>query len=63
VTYLAGLYRIEEERGLRYPVFTVLTKEPGEILSKIHNRMPVILPEDAIDDWIKAGCRPRKNCV
>ena len=58
VTYLAGLYRIEEERGLRYPVFTVLTKEPGEILSKIHNRMPVILPEDAISDWIKPDADP-----
>ena len=58
VTYLAGLYRIEEERGLRYPVFTVLTKEPGEILSKIHNRMPVILPKDAIGDWIKPDADP-----
>lgn len=58
VTYLAGLYRIEEARGLRYPVFTVLTKEPGEILSKIHNRMPVILPEDAIGDWIKPDADP-----
>lgn len=58
VTYLAGLYRIEEARGLRYPVFTVLTREPGEILSKIHNRMPVILPEDAIGDWIKPDVDP-----
>ena len=58
VTYLAGLYRIEEARGMRYPVFTVLTKEPGEILSKIHNRMPVILPEDAIGDWIKPDADP-----
>ena len=58
MTYLAGLYRIEEERGLRYPVFTVLTREPGEILSKIHNRMPVILPEDAISDWIKPDADP-----
>lgn len=58
VTYLAGLYRIEEERDFKYPVFTVLTREPGEALAKIHNRMPVILPEEAIDDWIRPNADP-----
>lgn len=60
VTYLAGLYRIEEERDLKYPVFTVLTREPSTELAKIHNRMPVILPGDAIDDWIKPDADPEK---
>lgn len=58
VTYLAGLYRIEEERGLKYPVFTVLTREPCEALARIHDRMPVILPGDAIDDWINPDADP-----
>lgn len=58
MTCLAGLYRIEEEHGLKYPVFTVLTREPGEALSHIHNRMPVILPKDRIDDWIKPDADP-----
>lgn len=60
MTCLAGLYRIEEERDLKYPVFTILTREPGEALSHIHNRMPVILPEDRIDDWINPDADPEK---
>ena len=40
VTYLAGLYRIEEREEFRYPVFTVLTREPSEELRRIHDRMP-----------------------
>ena len=52
VTYLAGLYQLQEYRGLNYPVFTVLTREPSEELKKIHDRMPMVMPEDAIADWI-----------
>ncbi|MBQ7429382.1 MAG: SOS response-associated peptidase family protein [Butyrivibrio sp.] len=40
VTWLCGLYRIEDG----YPVFVVLTKEPTAELSKIHDRMPLMLP-------------------
>lgn len=66
VTYLAGLYRIEAERGLKYPVFTVLTKAPTEELRKLHDRMPLILPKDAIADWINPSADPDriiKNAV
>ena len=54
VTYLAGLYRIEDG----YPVFTVLTTEPTEELAQIHDRMPVIFPADVIDEWIRPGTEP-----
>lgn len=60
VTWLAGLYRIEEDRGIKYPVFTILTREPSVELSRIHNRMPVILPNNAIDDWISLSGDPEK---
>ncbi len=56
VTWLAGLYRIED--GL--PVFTVLTKEPTEELRRIHDRMPLIFPKDLIDDWIRPGTKPEE---
>ena len=46
--FLAGIYRIEQ--GI--PVFSILTKEPVESISSIHNRMPVILPEEIILDWL-----------
>jgi len=52
MTWLAGLYRLEEYRDLKYPVFAVLTREPVEELRRIHDRMPLILPSSAIDDWI-----------
>ncbi len=53
-TYLAGLYRMEN--GL--PVFVVLTRAPAGDLARIHDRMPVLLPEDALGDWIAPGGRP-----
>ncbi|MFQ5854445.1 MAG: SOS response-associated peptidase [Anaerolineae bacterium] len=31
---------------------TIITTTPNELLAPIHNRMPVILPRDAIDDWL-----------
>ena len=48
MTWLAGLYRLED--GL--PAFTVLTKEPTEELRRIHDRMPLVLPKEKIDAWI-----------
>ncbi len=53
ITWLAGLYRIEEYRGLKYPVFSVLTMEPADAVRRLHDRMPLILPSSAIDDWIR----------
>ena len=47
--YMAGLYRIEHETE---PVFTILTREPALNIAFIHDRMPVILPEDATCDWL-----------
>lgn len=58
VTYMAGLYHLEETRGLKYPAFAILTKEPTENLRKLHARMPVILSESQINDWINPDCAP-----
>ena len=54
-TWLCGLYRIEEG----YPVFVILTQEPTEELGKIHDRMPVMLPKDKIEQWINPTSNPR----
>lgn len=56
VTWLCGLYRIEDD----LPVFTVLTKAPTEELAQIHDRMPVILPGDKISDWINPSSTPEE---
>ena len=46
--YLAGIYRKEGTRA----TCTILTREPAESIAFIHNRMPVILPAEAIGDWL-----------
>ena len=56
MTWLCGLYRIEE--GL--PVFVILTREPGEEIRFIHDRMPLILPERLIGEWIRPDVRPEE---
>ena len=48
VTWLAGLYRMENG----FPYFTILTREPSDELARIHDRMPLILPENVLDEWI-----------
>jgi len=58
ITWLAGLYRFEELNGFRYPVFAVLTREPAATVRSIHDRMPLILPENAIDEWIAPDGKP-----
>ena len=55
VTFLAGLYRMETSKGISYPVFTVLTKDSAPDIYFIHDRMPVILPQTLIRDWIDPG--------
>ena len=51
LTLMAGIYRIED--GI--PHFAILTREPGEEIRFIHDRMPVILgPQDAAQ-WIRPG--------
>ena len=56
VTWLCGLYRIEN--GM--PVFVVLTREPGEEIRFIHDRMPLIMPDKLVNEWIRPGVRPEE---
>ena len=55
MTWLCGLYRIEEG----FPVFVILTREPGERIRFIHDRMPLILPERLVNEWIRPSANPR----
>lgn len=54
VTWLCGLYRIEDG----FPAFTVLTREPSDDVRRIHDRMPLILPEEMTDAWISPEQKP-----
>ena len=46
--FLAGIYRIEAGK----PMFTVLTRSAAEGIAFIHERMPVILSNEAAEDWL-----------
>lgn len=46
--YMAGLYRLTPAGAQ----FTILTRGAAPDIAFIHPRMPVILPRDALADWI-----------
>ena len=50
---MAGIYRFEGNQ----PVFSILTRTPPEQIAHIHDRMPVILPREALSDWLNPKYR------
>ena len=54
VTWLCGLYRFENEM----PVFVIITRDADEEIRFIHDRMPLIMPDELVDDWIKPDANP-----
>ena len=54
LTWLCGIYRLENN----YPHFVILTREPGDGIAFIHNRMPLILPDEAVNNWINPRYDP-----
>ena len=53
--YLAGIYRREGNQA----ACSILTREAAECVVRIPHRMPVILPAEAIPDWLN----PRYDAV
>lgn len=52
----AGLWEIWNSKdGSSILSCTIITTEPNELMKDIHNRMPVILPEDAYQRWLEPG--------
>lgn len=50
----AGLWAVrrDPESGERLASCTIVTTDPNPLLRRIHDRMPVILPEEAWDRWL-----------
>ena len=46
---LAGIWSPIHGEG---PTTAILTTTPNELVAPIHNRMPVILERDALDEWL-----------
>jgi putative SOS response-associated peptidase YedK len=45
ICYMAGLYKDRRIPGLKYPVFSILTRAPSQELAKLHDRMRLFCPE------------------
>jgi len=49
----AGLFSVwKDKEEKEFPSFTIITTTPNKLMSKIHNRMPVILPEKHFAEWL-----------
>jgi putative SOS response-associated peptidase YedK len=51
--FFAGIY--ESATEIRPGSFLVFTTAPNALMAEIHNRMPVILPDEAAKRWIAPG--------
>lgn len=52
--WLAGLYRMEA--GI--PAFVILTRQADDSLAWMHDRMPLMLPEEDVGQWINPETEP-----
>jgi putative SOS response-associated peptidase YedK len=58
---MAGLWDVWEGDGESIPCVTILTTEPNELMQPIHDRMPVVLPQEAESEWLSSGPDARKR--
>jgi putative SOS response-associated peptidase YedK len=49
---LAGLFQRAPAEAPGPPRFTILTTRPNAIVARVHDRMPVVLPQAHLDDWL-----------
>jgi putative SOS response-associated peptidase YedK len=55
----AGLYESWRPSADEWErTFTILTTTPNAIMEPVHDRMPVILEDEAIEDWLYVGQSP-----
>ncbi len=50
MTYIAGIWRKEEERG---ECFSMITTEPNGVLAPVHDRMPAVLGDEQILSYLR----------
>lgn len=56
ILYMAGMIdSFSRPDGTQYEAFTILTTAANESVSRLHNRMPVILQLDEIESWLRDG--------
>jgi putative SOS response-associated peptidase YedK len=60
VTLFAGLWErwTKDEQKGPLETFTIITTDANEMMKPIHNRMPVILERDQVDQWLDDRTSP-----
>jgi len=49
----AGIWDLyKDNESITRPMFSIITTEPNKLVSKIHNRMPVILKKEQEKNWL-----------
>jgi putative SOS response-associated peptidase YedK len=57
---MAGLWDRWHKGGLTIESCTIITTEANELVRPLHDRMPVILPPEAYDDWLDPNVEGRQ---
>jgi putative SOS response-associated peptidase YedK len=55
--FFAGIWDEWEVDGPSIKTCAIVTTTPNKLLATIHDRMPVILPYDAVDVWLRSTAR------
>ncbi len=50
--YMCGLYDLFKIDAIYVPCFVILTRDANSYIDDIHNRMPVILNKNEIENWL-----------
>ena len=54
--FFGGVYSIwKDQEEKEHPSFSIITTEPNKLMSEIHTRMPVIMPEKHFAQWLDPG--------
>lgn len=62
---MAGLWARNRQIDPEHPVesYTIMTSEPNDLVSNLHNRMPAILSVEQIDTWLDADWDEARDCL
>jgi putative SOS response-associated peptidase YedK len=56
--FFAGIWDEWQRDGNSIISCAIVTTTPNKLLATIHDRMPVILPPEALDGWLRSNARP-----
>jgi putative SOS response-associated peptidase YedK len=56
--FFAGIWDEWQRDGNSIISCAIVTTTPNKLLATIHDRMPVILPNEALDGWLRSNARP-----